>query len=120
MNATRHPRPRNQRQLRSAWRNELAVARAEADTSARWQRLERAHILSQPFPILHVRTHLAMLAHALRARNRHETLGQAFRLLAAAPGSISGRYPLGNTGGADVSAFAPMPIPDDLAPLLAP
>ena len=32
---------------------------------------------------------------------------------------MTGKYPVGNTGGADVSAFAPMPIPDDLRPLLA-
>ncbi len=36
----------------------------------------------------------------------------------AAPGSVTGKYPVGNTGGADVSAFAPMTIPDDLQPLL--
>ena len=119
MNATRHPRPRNVDELRSAWRHEMATSRAERDADSRWQRLERAHILSQPFPILHTRTHVAMLARALRSRDRSEALGQLFRLLVAAPGSPSGRYPLGNTGGANVSAFAPMPIPDDLAPLLS-
>ena len=31
---------------------------------------------------------------------------------------LSRRYPVGNTGGADVSAFAAMPIPDDLRHLL--
>jgi hypothetical protein len=36
----------------------------------------------------------------------------------AGPGSISGRYPVGNTGGADVSAFSPMAVPEDLRPLL--
>ena len=101
------------------WRDEIARSRTETDRGIRWERLERAHIVSQPFPILHTRTHLAMLAHALRSRDRREALGQLFRLVVAAPGSVSGRYPLGNTGGANVSAFAPMPIPDDLAPLLS-
>ncbi|HEV3401169.1 MAG TPA: DUF3703 domain-containing protein [Acidimicrobiales bacterium] len=44
--------------------------------------------------------------------------GQVLRLVLAGPGSLTGRYPLGNTGGANVSAFAPMPIPDDLRDLL--
>jgi hypothetical protein len=39
-------------------------------------------------------------------------------LLVAAPGSWSGRYPVGNTGGANVSALLPMPIPDDLRAIL--
>jgi hypothetical protein len=59
-----------------------------------------------------------MLAVALRRRDRRELIGQLFRIIVAAPGSITGKYPAGNTGGADVSAFAPMPIPDDLRPLL--
>ena len=44
--------------------------------------------------------------------------GQLLRLILAVPGSVSGRYPVGNTGGADVSAFSPMAVPDDLRPLL--
>jgi hypothetical protein len=55
-----------------------------------------------------------MFVAALRRRDVHEVLGQVFRLLVAAPGSLTGRYPVGNTGGANVSAFEPMPIPDDL------
>ena len=68
----------------------------------------------------HVRTHLAMLRFAVRTQKAHEVAGQVFRTLVAAPGSWSGKYPIGNTGGADVSAFAPMDIPHDLRPLLAP
>ncbi|MBT8427288.1 MAG: DUF3703 domain-containing protein, partial [Erythrobacter sp.] len=30
-------------------------------------------------------------------------------------GNLTGRLPWGNTGRANVSAFAPMPYPDDLA-----
>ena len=62
----------------------------------------------------HVRTHAAMFTSALRRRDRHELVGQLFRIIVAAPGSMTGKYPVGNTGGADVSAFRPMPIPDDL------
>ena len=62
----------------------------------------------------HVRTHVAMLGSALRRRDIHELFGQLFRLAVAGPGSLTGRYPVGNTGGANVSAFKPMPIPEDL------
>ena len=70
------------------------------------------------WPGPHVRTHAAMFAAALRRRRGHELVGQLFRIIVAAPGSITGKYPVGNTGGADVSAFEPMPIPEDLQPLL--
>jgi len=66
----------------------------------------------------HLRTHGAMLGAALRRHDRREVVGQLLRLVVAAPGSLSGRYPVGNTGGADVSAFRPMAVPDDLRPLL--
>ena len=54
---------------------------------------------------------------ARRRRERREGLGQLVRLVPAGPGSLTGRYPVGHTRGADVSAFAPMPTPDDRAPL---
>jgi Protein of unknown function (DUF3703) len=107
--------------LRAAWAAELDAARAARSTddpSAEWTHLERAHILSQPLAGPHVRTHVAMLTAALRRRDGHELAGQLFRVVVAAPGSMTRKYPVGNTGGADVSAFAPMPIPDDLRPLL--
>ena len=107
--------------LRAAWAAELDAARdarSSGDTKGEWTHLERAHILSQPMVGAHVRTHLAMLTSALRRHDGHELAGQLFRLIVAAPGSMTGRYPVGNTGGADVSAFAPMPIPEDLQPLL--
>ncbi len=55
---------------------------------------------------------------ALRRRDRKEIVGQLVRLVLAGPGSLTGKYPVGNTGGANVSAFAPMPIPDDLRAVL--
>ena len=64
--------------------------------------------------VAHVRTHLAMLSYGLRHRDRREVIGQLVRLVVAAPGSWTGRYPGGNTGGANVSALRPMSIPDDL------
>jgi len=110
-------------QLRQAWsdeRNAAGAARRSGDASGEWQHLERAHILSQPMAVPHLRTHVAMLGAGLRRRDRREVVGQLLRLVVAGPGSLTGRYPVGNTGGADVSALAPMPIPDDLRPYLIP
>jgi hypothetical protein len=90
------------------------------DGAAEWAHLERAHILSQPMVAAHVRTHLAMLGYGLRRRDVREIRGQLLRLVVAGPGSLTGRYPLGNTGGADVSALAVMDVPGDLQALLAP
>ena len=107
--------------LRQAWAAEIERARSartDVDTAAEWRHLERAHILSQPLPVPHLRTHTAMFGAALRRRELRELAGQTVRLLLAVPGSVSGRYPVGNTGGADVSAFRSMPIPEDLGPLL--
>ena len=104
-----------------AWHEERAAAsaaRLAGDDTAEWHHLERAHILSQPLAGPHVRTHLAMLGSAVRRRDGHEVVGQLLRLVVAAPGSWTGRYPVGNTGGADVSALQPMPIPDDLQAVL--
>ena len=69
---------------------------------------------------LHVRTHVAMLGAGIRRHDRREIVGQLLRLVVAGPGSLTGRYPVGNTGGADVNALTPMPIPDDLVPFLSP
>lgn len=107
--------------LQRAWvteRDAARDARTRGDVKAEWHHLERAHILSQPLAGLHVRTHASMFGAAVRRRDRREVIGQTFRLLVAGPGSKTGRYPVGNTGGADVSAFAPMPIPDDLRAVL--
>lgn len=107
--------------LLEAWRDERAAAasaRRRGDLPDEWRHLERAHILSQPMALPHIRTHLDMASYAVRRRDPRELAGQLFRLVVAGPGSLTGRYPLGNTGGANVSAFVPMPIPDDLRHLL--
>lgn len=110
------------RALIDAWAEERAAAktaRSRGDLAAEWHHLERAHILSQPMAGPHVRTHVSMLGYGVRRRDRREIIGQVVRLMVAAPGTWTGRYPIGNTGGADVSALLPMPIPDDLQGVLA-
>lgn len=96
-----------------------AAAMAEA-SAERWRALERVHILSQPWPWPHTAAHWRMLRLALAQRDRREALGQVVRLVVAAPGSMSGRYPKGNTGRATVGLREVMPVPDDLARILDP
>ncbi|MBF6442743.1 DUF3703 domain-containing protein [Nocardia farcinica] len=105
---------------RARYRAEMAAAKTAADPALRWTHLERAHILSQPDPWLHTGNHVAMFALAVRQRDRREAVGQLVRVLVAAPGSLTGRYPEGNTGRANVGLRRPMPIPADLAELLRP
>jgi hypothetical protein len=108
--------------LQKAWvteRTAALAARHAGHPRVEWQHLERAHIVSQPLVGLHVRTHVAMLSAALRRKDLREVLGQTLRLVLAGPGSLTGRFPVGNTGGADVSAFTPMAVPDDLREVLA-
>lgn len=107
--------------LRERWaqeRTEARAARRRTDIEDEWRHLERAHVLSQPMAGPHVRTHVAMLGYGLRHRDGREIVGQLVRLVVAAPGTWTGRYPVGNTGGANVSALKPMPIPDDLQAVL--
>jgi hypothetical protein len=107
--------------LQQAFEHELAQSRAAEATGtvdAAWSHLERAHILSQPFPRPHVHVHVAMFGFAWRRRWWGEILGQIPRILLAGPASALGRAPLGNTGGANVSLFKPLPVPADLEDLL--
>lgn len=80
--------------------------------------LERAHVLGQQRIGRHARVHLWMLRVAWKRRDAREMLGQLMRLGLVPLGHLTGRLPLGNTGGADVGAFQPMPIPDELRALL--
>ena len=104
--------------IADAFDTELRRARSGEPVERRWTALERAHILSQPWPIPHVRSHAAMMRLAIQQRDRRELLGQALRIVVAGPASAVGKYPAGNTGRARVPATLPMPITDDLAHLL--
>lgn len=83
-----------------------------------WHHLERAHILAQTRLWPHCQSHWKMLLLAVDQRDLPEMVGQVFRLVLAPIGNVTGRLPLGNTGRANVSAFAEMPYPDDLADAL--
>lgn len=96
---------------------EARQARSQSEWDQCWGLLEDAHVLSQPWALLHVRVHAAMLAAAVSERSRREFTGQLLRLIAAGPASVT-RYPTGNSGRASVSATQPMPIRADLAMML--
>jgi len=113
---SRLPEPAH-RALDAALRDARHAARA-GDSATRWAKLEDAHVLSQPAALAHVRVHLAMLRAGWDQRDRTEITGQLLRILVAAPGSWTGRYPTGNTGRARVPATLPMPIRPDLAELI--
>ena len=104
--------------LRIAFEAELAAARAATTPASTFRHLERAHVLSQVHTGPHVRVHGLMLQHAWRQRDWREVAGQLLRIPAALLMSAIW-VPIGNTGGANVSAIRPMPLPEDLAAVLA-
>ena len=94
----------------------LAAAEAEAQGrgAEAFAHLERAHVLGQPSTREHVRVHWRMLLWGLRHRDARECAGQVMRIVGAATKTALGWVPRGNTGGVNVSPFAPMPVPHDL------
>ncbi|MDO9015578.1 MAG: DUF3703 domain-containing protein [Deltaproteobacteria bacterium] len=102
-------RPHVDAELRAA---DEAEARGQPD--AAFTHLERAHVLGQASTVEHVRVHWRMLLWGLRRRDVRECVGQVIRIGGAATKTVFGRVPRGNTGGSNVSPFAPMPIPPDL------
>ncbi|MCV7225951.1 DUF3703 domain-containing protein [Mycolicibacterium komossense] len=51
------------------------------------------------------------------ASRRTDSGRVTLRLIIAAPGSLSRRYPIGNTGRIDAGLMTPMTLPADLAAL---
>ena len=84
-----------------------------------FRHLERAHVLAQPSTWEHVRVHAHMLAWALRTRHAREVIGQLLRIGGAATKTPLGLVPVGNTGGTNVSPLKAMPVPPDLARIIA-
>ena len=102
--------------LKTAFAAELAAARNALRGSAldkAFRHLERAHILGQRHTGPHVAVHWWMLRIGMRRGDSREVLGHLVRIVAALFFSRIW-VPHGNTGGADVSAFRPMPVPEDL------
>lgn len=107
-------------ELKAALQHELNASRElenAGDLDAAFGHLERAHILSQRLALTHAGVHLRMFRLGWKRRDLREVLGQPTRIVAAL---LFSRFwvPLGNTGGANVSALRSMPLPDDLRDLL--
>jgi len=96
-----------------------AAAERAGNSSMAFGHLERAHILGQASTVQHIRVHWRMLAWGLRQRRPKECLGQLLRLAGAATKTAAGWVPSGNTGGSNVSPFRSLPLPADLASLIA-
>ncbi len=109
--------------LRAAFDAEMDQGRAlyrQGAYSDAFGHFERAHVLGQRFVGPHTRTHVWMLRVGWKTRSAREVLGQLVRIPGGIVGSAIGLVPIGNTGGANVSAFERMPIPDDLRRYLEP
>jgi Protein of unknown function (DUF3703) len=87
------------------------------DFEAAFRHLERAHVLAQRMTGRHTFIHWRMLVAGLRRGDLREAGGQVPRIVASV---LFSRLwvPRGNSGRARVSAFAPMPVPDDLQHLV--
>lgn len=87
------------------------------DFEAAFRHLERAHVLAQRMTLRHTFVHWQMLVAGLRRSDLREAVGQVPRIVASI---LFSRLwvPRGNTGRARVSAFKPMPVPDDLRHLV--
>lgn len=109
--------------LKPHYRMELEGYQTEmgkGDLPLAWRRLERAHILGQPWFVQHTQVHWLMLKFGIRIKNRKEIIGQLPRLLVGGVKSFVGKIPTGNTGGANVPPLKKMSIPQDLENLLRP
>lgn len=92
-----------------------ALRREDFETAFR--HLERAHVLAQRMTGRHTFIHWRLLVAGLRRRDLREVAGQVPRIMASI---LFSRLwvPRGNSGRARVSAFAPMPVPEDLRHLV--
>jgi hypothetical protein len=96
-------------------RADQALQRGDFETAFR--HLERAHVLAQRMTRRHTFIHWRMLAAGLRRGDVREVFGQLPRIVASI---LFSRLwvPRGNSGRSRVSAFKPMPVPDDLRHLV--
>lgn len=107
-------RPHVDAELKTAW--DLFEA---GDMPRSFAHLERAHVLGQASTREHVRVHWHMLLWAVRQHAGREATGQLLRIVGAATKTAMGLIPSGNTGGADISPFRSLPVPRDLAAIIA-
>jgi hypothetical protein len=106
--------------MHTAFSDEVSRSKAAlegGDFDACFTHLERAHVIGQRMTGPHTFVHCLMLVAGWRRGDYWEAVGQVPRILASI---LFSRLwvPRGNTGRARISAFKPMPIPEDLRDLL--
>ncbi|WP_105215143.1 DUF3703 domain-containing protein [Pseudoalteromonas sp. T1lg22] len=92
---------------------ELAQARRArrlAFSAQEFTHLENAHVLGQESTYWHTYTHWRMLVWGWQHKMYPEVAGQVLRIVGALSKTAIGLLPTGNTGGANVSPFKPMPL----------
>ncbi|MGN0920158.1 MAG: DUF3703 domain-containing protein [Cellvibrio sp.] len=94
------------------------MALNENQPAIAFQHLERAHVLGQSSTLEHIRVHWQMLVWGIKTGSGKEIVGQSIRLIGALTKTAIGLVPAGNTGGSNVSPFAPMPIEPELASII--
>lgn len=107
--------------LKAAFQQRLTSARQLHKAGAYDQafaELEIAHVLGQQYILPHWQVHWAMLKVGFAQKSSKEVMGQIWRIILTPLGHLTGRLPIGNTGGSNVNAFQPMPISADLQSLL--
>lgn len=100
-------------------RSELGATSLEVTPSDSFRRLKRAHVPSQVSTKEHVRVHWHILIWGARQGDVRDVAGKVTRILGAFTKTAFGLVPIRNTGGANVSPFTPMPVPEDLSRILA-
>lgn len=104
-------------QLKPYFKKELELFDIEFKTGnlkKSWNHLERAHIIGQKYPYSHTLAHWKMLQFGFAIKSTKEIFGQIPRLAIGGVKSFVGTVPLGNPGGANVSAIKPFPMEEDL------
>ena len=86
------------------------AARQQGLVTQEFKHLENAHVLGQESTYWHTKVHGLMLLWGLRNRSLKEIAGQMLRIIGAFTKTAIGLVPQGNTGGANVSPFRPMPL----------
>lgn len=104
-------------ELDSAIAEELGIAESledDGNLNSAFFHLEHAHVLGQASTYQHTRIHWRMFKLAIKQHSPREMWGQIVRIVGASTKTQFGIYPKGNTAGANVWFFKPMPIPEDL------
>src|SRR5882757_2157792 len=102
--------------MRSFWQPKSAMA---GPISRAASSILSGPLLGQASTREHVRVHWQMLRWAARQRQPQELAAQVLRIVGAAVLTAAGLVPEGNTGGGNVSAFRRLPVPPELAAIIA-